>query len=160
MDFAYTVRKGESGWGLQIPGCSPRLQARRTSRDWEYFFFVRKLRSFNVCSKVVHISFKSVAESAVSFAAICRCSSNRASDSKKLNKQIKNAGSVLGTVLDPLELIIRRKMLHELLDIMDNTAHPLHNILIKQQSVFNLRLHLYCNKDLYRRSFLPIAITL
>jgi len=34
-------------------------------------------------------------------------------------------GSMLGTAPEPLELIVRRRMLHKLLNIKDNTAHPL-----------------------------------
>ena len=38
------------------------------------------------------------------------------------------------------------------------TTHPLHNLLIRQQNVFSQRLlQLCCNKDRYRRSFLPTA---
>ena len=52
-------------------------------------------------------------------------------------------------------------MLHTLLNIMDNTTHPLHNLLVRQQIVFSRRLLQFrCNKDRYRRSFLPTAIAI
>ena len=90
------------------------------------------------------------------FAATCWGSSIRASDTKKLNKLIKKAGSVLGTALEPLELVVERRMLHKLLNIMDNTTHPLHNLLVRQQSVFSRRLlQRRCDKKHYRKSFLP-----
>ena len=59
--------------------------------------------------------------SATFFAAICWSSSIRASDSKKLNKLIKKAGSVLGTALGPLELVVESRMLHKPLIMKDNT---------------------------------------
>ena len=43
-------------------------------------YFLRKLRSFNVCSKMLHIFYQSVVASAIFFAAICWGSSIRASD--------------------------------------------------------------------------------
>lgn len=51
-----------------------------------------------------------------------------------LTKVIKKAGSVLGTVLEPLEVIVERRMVHNLLTILDDTLHPLHDLLIRQQS--------------------------
>ena len=63
--------------------------------------FLGKLRSFNVCTKMSYIFCKSVVESAICCAAICWGSSVRASDSKKLSKLIKKAGSVLVTAPEP-----------------------------------------------------------
>ncbi|MEQ2300692.1 hypothetical protein AMECASPLE_028374 [Ameca splendens] len=53
--------------------------------------------------------FYSVVESVISSAIICRGSSIRARDLKNLNKLIKKADSVLGTPLEPLELIVQRR---------------------------------------------------
>ena len=52
------------------------------------------------------------------------CWSSSIRDSKKLNKLIKKAGSVLRTALEPLELIAKRIMLHKLINIKSNT-YPL-----------------------------------
>ena len=60
-----------------------------------------------MCSKMVHIFYQSVI---VFFVSICWDSSIRASDTKKLDKLIKKAGSVLGTALEPLELVVERRM--------------------------------------------------
>ena len=95
-------------------------------------YFLKKLQSFSVCNKMLHIFYKSVIESAILSAAIRWGSSIRDSD-LKLNKPIKKAGSVLGTVVKPLELIVQRRILHKM-NIMDNSEHPLHNTMIQQQS--------------------------
>ena len=130
------------------------------SLDWKYntedvyrkgqrrLYFMRKLRLFNVGSKMLLIFYPSHMASATSFAAICWGSSIRASDSRRLNKLMKKAGSVLGTALEPRESVVERRMLHKLLNIMDNTIHPLRNLRVRQQSVFSWRLlWLSCNKD-------------
>ena len=57
----------------------------------------------------------------------------RVGDSKKLNKLIKKAGSVLETALKPLELIMQRKILEKQLNMMDNTAKVLQNYTLPLQ---------------------------
>ena len=124
-------------------------------------YFLRKLRSFNVCTKMLHIFYKSVVESAISFAAICWGSSIRTRDLKRINKLIRKAGSVLGVTLEPLELIVQKRMLHKLMKMMEDSSHPLHDTVIKQQSVFSERLlQVRCKTERYKRSFLPAAISL
>ena len=98
-------------------------------------YFLRKLRSFNVCTKMLHIFYRSVVESAIIFAAICWGSSIRTRDLKRINKLIRKAGSVLGVTLEPLELIVQKRMLHKLMKMMEDSSHPLHNTVIKQQCV-------------------------
>ena len=66
------------GWKFNTEALYRKRQSRR--------FFLRKLKSFNVCSKMLHIFYQSVVFSAIYFTAICRSSSIRASDTKKLNK--------------------------------------------------------------------------
>lgn len=57
-----------------------------------------------------YIFHKSAVKSAVLSGVICWGSSIRASDSKKVSKLIKKAGSVLGIALEPQELIVERRM--------------------------------------------------
>merc|ERR1712035_214296 len=132
-----------------------------TKKGQSRLYFLRKLRYFNVCSKMLHIFYKSVVESAISFAAICWGSGIRTRDLNRINKLIKKAGSVLGVALEPLELIIQRRMLQKLIKIMEDSSHPLHNTVKKQKSVFSERLvQVRCKTERYRRSFLPSAICL
>ena len=100
-------------------------------------YFLKKLRSLNVFTKRLHIFYKSVVERAVCFTAICWGSSIRVIDSKKLDKLLKKAVSVLGAVLEPLDLIMQRKTLQKLHNVMVNAAHCLHNIVIKVTGFFS-----------------------
>ena len=61
---------------------------------------------------------KSVVDSEIGFAALCWGSG------------IKKVGSVLGTAL-----IVKRKILHKLMNIKNNTDHPLHNIVMKDNNL-------------------------
>ncbi|KAI3365884.1 hypothetical protein L3Q82_000871 [Scortum barcoo] len=56
-------------------------------------YFLRKLRSFNVGSRMLEIFYQSVVASAIFFAAVCWGSSIRASDTNRPDKIIKKAGS-------------------------------------------------------------------
>ena len=118
-------------------------------------YFFRKREFFDICTKMLNIFYMSEVESAVCFAAICWGSSIRARDSEKL---LKKAGSVPGPAL---ELIAKkRRMLHSLMTVLDNTAPPLCNTVMKQQSALNQRLlQLCCSTERYRRSFLLTGLT-
>ena len=61
-----------------------------------------------MCSKMLEMVYQSVA-SAIFFAAVCWGSSIRASDTKRLDKIIKKAGSVLGRRLESFETVVERR---------------------------------------------------
>ena len=93
-------------------------------------YFLRKLRSFNVCSKMLEIFYQSVVASVLFFAVVCWGSSIGASDANRLNKFIKTASSVIGCKQDTLEAVVERGMLKKLLSIMVDPLHPLHLTLV------------------------------
>ena len=123
-------------------------------------YFLRRLRSFSVCCKMLEI-YQSVVVGAVFFAAVCWGGSIRGADAKKLNKLIRKAGSVLGCPLDGFELVVEHRSLNKLTATLDNTSHPLHDLLVRQRSTFSNRpIQLRCSRERYRRSFVPTAIKL
>ena len=73
------------------------------------FYFLRKLRSFNVCSKTC--------------AVVCWGSSIGASNTNRLNKLIRKAGPVIGCKQDILEAVVERRTLKNLLSIMDHCCY-------------------------------------
>ena len=119
-------------------------------RDGADFAFWGKIRSFNECCKCC-ISFTSLLwQVPFSLQPSIGALASEPATPQKLNKLIKKAGSVLGTALELLELVGERRMLHKLLNEMDNT--PSHNLLVRQQSVFNQKLlQLCCNEDCHLR---------
>ena len=44
-----------------------------------------------------------------------------------------------GSVLESLELMVQRRILHKKNDIMDNSLHPPHNTVIQSKSIFSQR---------------------
>ena len=82
------------------------------------------------------IFYQSVVAGAVFFAAVCWGGSIRGGDTKRLNKLIKKAGSVFRCSLDGFEVVVERRSLNKLTAILNNTSHPLHDLLVRQQSTF------------------------
>ena len=77
---------------------------------------------------------------------------------RRLNKLVKNAGSVVGRRLDPLSAVVEQRMRRKLYSVLENNKHPLHSILAGQRSSCSISLH--CRTERFRRSFVPTAIRL
>ncbi|TWW55995.1 hypothetical protein D4764_09G0010450 [Takifugu flavidus] len=124
-------------------------------------YFLRRLRSFSVCSRMLHMFYQSVMASTIFFAVVCWGAGIKAKDANKLNKLIKKAGCVVGCKLANLDKVVRDRMVLKLRTVMDNPSHPFHNTVDKLRSSFSTRLlQPRCSKERYRKSFLPSAIRL
>ena len=71
-------------------------------------YFVRRLRSFTICKKLLGIFYQSVVTSVLSYAVACWGGSTSKGDFSRLKKLIRRAGSVVGTKLDPLATVADR----------------------------------------------------
>ncbi|KAI4898937.1 hypothetical protein NFI96_007064 [Prochilodus magdalenae] len=130
-------------------------------RGQSRLYFLRKLRSFGVCTKLLWTFYQSVVASAIFYSVVCWGNSINKTAINKLNKLVKKAGSVIGLKLDTLEVVAEKRTLNKLLAVMDNASHPLHCAVGKQRSTFSGRLRqLRCAKECRFRSFLPTAIRL
>ncbi|KAK0143583.1 putative RNA-directed DNA polymerase from transposon X-element [Merluccius polli] len=124
-------------------------------------YFLRRLRSFNVCSKLLWIFYQSVVTSVLSYAVVCWGGSTKKRDSGRLDRLVRKAGSVIAMELECITSITEKRTLNRLLAILDNECHPLHKILYKQKSIFSNRLlSMQCKTDRLRRTFVPMAIQL
>ena len=106
-----------------------RLSTKRYRADHS----LRKLRSLNICSNMLHVFYRSLLESAICFKAICWGNSLKASDSKKLKKNDKEGWLCWGLIWSWL---CKEECCTYLLNIMDHITDLLHHIVIKQQSMF------------------------
>jgi len=88
--------------------------------------FLRRLRSFNICRTMLQMFYHSVVSSVIFYAVVCWGSRLKAADANRLNKLVRKAGSVPGVELESFVEVSERRMLRKLLNIMDNTSHPLH----------------------------------
>ncbi|KAI3368077.1 hypothetical protein L3Q82_026905, partial [Scortum barcoo] len=103
-------------------------------------YFLRRLRSFNICSKLLQMFYQSVVASVLFYTVVCWGGSISKKDTSRLDKLIRRAGSVVGMKLDSLVTVAELRTLDKLLDIMDNASHPLHTVISNQRSLFSERL--------------------
>ena len=123
-------------------------------------YFLRRLRSFNVCNKLLRMFYQSVVASILFYAVVCWGGSIKKRDAGRLDRLVRKAGAVVGTELDCLTTVAERRTLSRLLTLLDND-HPLHRTLNRQRSTFSGRLlSLSCSSDRLRKSFVPRAIQL
>lgn len=66
--------------------------------------FLMKLRSFVVCSRMLDIFYQADVASALFYAVVCWGGSSGASNTNRLKKLIRKAGSVIGCELDNMEV--------------------------------------------------------
>lgn len=76
---------------LEIPGRDRKCMSR--------LYFLRRLWSFGVCSKMLHIFYQSVVASNFFCAVVCCCAGIKTKDGSRLNKLIKKCVAVVGVRL-------------------------------------------------------------
>ena len=92
--------------------------------------------------------FDTVVASAIFFGVVCWGSSISTADRKRLDRLIKRASSVLGSPLDPVQVVGDRRMLARLASMLENSSHPMHETLAALGSSFSDRLlHPKCVKE-------------
>lgn len=123
-------------------------------------FFLRKLRSFNICSKMLQMFYQSVVASVLFYAAVCWGGSIRHRDARRLDRLVKRAGSVIGARLDTLEEVVERCTIKMFESIVNCPDHPLHNTIVDRRGSSGRLLSLRCRTERFKRSFAPTAIRL
>lgn len=73
---------------------------------------------------------QSVVASAFFYGVECWGGGAKQRDTRRLDKLIKKASSVIGAEQDSVASVADRTTLHKLLSIMDNSSHPLHKLVL------------------------------
>ena len=123
-------------------------------------FFLRKLRSFDICSKMLQMFYQSVVAGVLFYAAVCWGGSIRHRDARRLERLLKRAGSVIGVRLDTLEEVVQRCTVKMFKTIMICPDHPLHSTFMDRRGSSGRLLSLRCRTERFKRSFAPTAIRL
>nr|XP_049609558.1 uncharacterized protein LOC125988413 [Syngnathus scovelli] len=124
-------------------------------------YFLRRLRSFNICNKLLEMFYQSVVASVLFYTVVCWGSSTSKKDTSRLDKLVRRAGSLIGKKLDSLETVAEARTLKKLLDIIDNVSHAQHTVITNQRSRISGRLLLpNCRTSRLKNSFVPQAIKL
>lgn len=141
------------GWSVNMDKVYKKGQGR--------MYFLRRLASFNVCSKLLNMFYQSIVSSVIFYAVVCWGGSAKKKDTQRLNRLIKRAGSVMGLSLDSVETVVEQRTLSKIRGILSNQSHPLYPVFSRQRSSISTRLHsLRCSTERFRNSFVPWAIRL
>ena len=157
----WVCRWWTGGRGKSAGGRFCRVGRRKITCCWiESSSSWRSWGVFNVCSKVLEMFYQSVGARVLSSTVVCSRSSI-SSDTRRLNKLIKKAGSVTGCRQEGFKAVVERRTLNKLVSIMDNTDRRLHHALDEQQSSFSKWLrYFHCYRNCYIKSFLRHIINL
>ena len=122
-------------------------------------FFLRKLKYFKIEKPLMSMFYHSTIESMINFCITAWAGNTRHQDKEKLNRVIRKACKITTSTfpyIDELYIIACTRKISSIL--LDN-QHPLFpQITISTRS--NRPRLLICNKERYRRSFLPSSIKL
>jgi hypothetical protein len=122
-------------------------------------YLLRKLKSFDVDRLILETVYRSLVESILTFNAIAWFGNLNVKDKAKLTRIVKLAGKIIGLEQKPLsglyELFVKRKAKK----IVHDPTHPLHDAFQMLPSGRRFRAPL-AKRNLYKRSFLPTAITI
>ncbi|TWW80581.1 Rab-like protein 3 [Takifugu flavidus] len=123
-------------------------------------YFLRRLRSFNICRKLLWMFYQSVVASVLSYAVVWGGGSVTKANLSRLEKLIRRASSVVGMKLEPLATVAERRTIDKLRSIMDNDRHPLHTVLHSQRSLISQRLRLPKEYDREQFAENPVPLLL
>ncbi|KAK3516898.1 hypothetical protein QTP70_028267, partial [Hemibagrus guttatus] len=78
-------------------------------RGQSRLYFLRRLASFNICKKLLHMLYQTVVVSALFYVAVCWGGSIKKKDSSCLDKLMRKTGSIVGTELDSLPSVAEKR---------------------------------------------------
>ena len=79
-------------------------------RGQSHLFFLRLLRSFNICSDMICMFSHTIIESALFYDVVCWGSCTTDTNCRRLDKLLKEASSVIGGELDSLRTVVEQRM--------------------------------------------------
>ena len=124
-------------------------------------FFLRKLKSFHVCNRMLKMFYETVVCSVMTFALVCWGGNATQGDMNRLEKMIKKAGNCVGEKLESLDSIRKQRLASKGGKIEKDEWHPLHSILMQHESRSRTRIKYrlpVMKTNRFRDSFLPSLI--
>ncbi len=120
-------------------------------------YLLGRLRSIWMQGALLRTFFDSDLATAIFYGVVCWGSSIMTAVSKRLDKLIRKASSVLGCPLNPVQVVGERRMMAKPSSLLENNSHTLTAL---KSSLSNWLLHTKCMKEQFCRSLLPAAVRL
>ena len=121
-------------------------------------FFLRKLRSFDIDSKILSLFYHSMIEGVLLFCICCWAGNCREQDKGKFDRIIKKASKISGHDFCQMDELYKNTSIKKINTILKDPSHPLFTQIIRSRS--GRYIPPRTNKERYKRSFLPSAIRL
>jgi len=122
-------------------------------------YCLRKLRSFNVNTKLLEMFYSSILSSVLSFGISVWGGNITKKDTGKLDTFIRRAGKVVGEVQDDIDTLLRKETDRKTRQILDDETHPLRyeydSRLIERSGRHRVP---HCKTDRYKKTFIPRSI--
>lgn len=132
---------------LQVPGVHINSKPDRTDNTEALYqkaqsglFFLKRVNSLDVCSRLLQMFYHSVVASTLYFAVACWEGSKKAGETNRVNKQVRKASSVVGLKLDSWEAVVEKKMRENIKTILAKPSHLLYEKLWLMESTVSHRL--------------------
>ena len=118
--YSYLVVEisNQRDWSLN----TKRIQKKCCQRN----YFVRKLRKCNVCRTITNIFYKSTVQSVLCYCLICWDGSLSAMNRVLLDRTVRSASKTISTTLPTVDELYEIYMMKNIMDILKDTSHPLH----------------------------------
>ena len=124
-------------------------------------YFMKRLKSFNVCPKLLQLFYRATVESVVTFNSLCHFGSLKEQDEARLSKVTKTAGRLIDRPVTDLQAHFKVKAIRRMGAIQRDPTHPLGKELQAQTSARSGRLISFQAKtSRFHQSFLPAAVRL
>ena len=118
--------------------------------------FLRKLKSFDVNSKVLKLFYQSTIQSVVTFGSIAWFNSLSVKDRNKLERIVKQAKRIIGDETGNLQNLVQNSMASKFNCILDDITHPLNPLIVQNRSGRIRQINLKTRR--FQNSFLPTAV--
>ena len=130
-------------------------------KGYQRLYFMKKLKSFSVCPKLLELFYKSTVESVVTFNSLCHFGSLKEQDKARLSKITKTASRLTGRPVPDLQAHFEAKAVKRLDAIHRDPTHPLCTELQAHTSARSGRLISFRAKtSRFHSSFLPASVRL
>ena len=121
-------------------------------------YLLRKLKSFYVCTEILETVYHSMIESILTFNIVCWFGFLNTIQKNKLNRIVNLASKIIGRQQTTLCLLHQKAMRRKGRSIVESENHPLISEFTLLPSKRRFRVPV--SKKLYRKSFVPSAISI
>ena len=122
-------------------------------------FFLRKLKLFKVDNSLLYLFYRSTIESMITFCLTSFGGNTRQQEREKIDRIIRKASKISTSSFHHFNDLYQTCCTRKINAIVSDSQHPLYSQ-IKISARSKRPVLMKCNKERYKKSFLPSAIKL